>query len=123
MSQISRRRADQFRDFVLHLKLAAVDFQNIFLAAVEHFRQRFDGSGLSRSGGTEQEKNSSRPAFGREAGLIHLHVGNYLGQGVRLPDDAIRKMPEQIASFIFPAATSIAARPLTARLLHSRRCT
>ncbi len=40
VSEIARRRADKFGDLVLHLKFAAIDFQETFLAAVQRFGKR-----------------------------------------------------------------------------------
>ena len=96
MAQISGRRADQLGDLVLHLELAAIDLENVLLAAVQDFGQRFDGLGLARSGGAQQQKHAHRAAFRSETRLEHLNVGNDdLGRG-RLSHDLLRQNGGQI---------------------------
>ena len=58
MAQIAGRRADQLGHLVLHLELAAIHLEDVFLAAVQHVGQRFDGLGLARAGGAEQQKDA-----------------------------------------------------------------
>ena len=100
MPQVSRRRADQLGDFVLHLKLAAVDAHQALLAAVQNVRQRLHRAGLAGAGGTQQQEHARRPALGTEPGAIHLDVGNNLGDGVGLPHQAARKL---LREFLAPA--------------------
>ncbi len=84
MAEVSGRRANQFGDFVFHLELAAIHFENVLLAAVQHIGQRFDGLGFAGAGGPEQQKHADRAAFGRKTGLKHLDVGNNHSRGGRL---------------------------------------
>src|SRR5207249_8001187 len=82
--KITRRRADQLGDLMLHLKLAAVDLQKILFAAVQNVRQRLHGLGLSRSRRSEQQEDADWPALGSQAGLEHLNVRNNHPRGGRL---------------------------------------
>ena len=91
MAQIAGRRADQLGDLVLHLELAAIHFQDILLAAVQHFGQRFHGLGLARAGGPQQQEHAHRPAFGRQTGLEHLNIGNDDARRGGLPDHLLRQ--------------------------------
>jgi hypothetical protein len=61
---------------MLHLKLAAIHFQDFLRAAVEHFGERFHGLGLARPGWTQQQEDTCRPAFRRQHGAVHLNKGN-----------------------------------------------
>ena len=96
MAQIARRRADEFRDFVLHLKFAAIHFEQVLLAAVQHIGQRFDGARLAGSGGAQQQEHARGPAVGRKSRLMHLHVRHDLRQGLRLADHARRQLSKEI---------------------------
>ncbi len=96
MPQISRRRADQLRHFVLHLKLAAVDFEQIARAAVQHFGERFDGSCLAGAGRAEQQKDARGPGFGRKPGLVHLYVRDDLRHRFLLTDHAAQELRKKI---------------------------
>ena len=49
VSQVPRRCANELGHFMLHLEFAAVHLQDVFLAAVQHFRQRFYSFGFARS--------------------------------------------------------------------------
>jgi hypothetical protein len=89
--QVTRRRADQLGDLVLHLEFAAVDLQQVFLAAVQHLGQRFHRAGLARAGGSQQQKHPGRPPFRRQARLIDLEVRHNGLQHGGLPDDAAGK--------------------------------
>ena len=52
--KIAGRRADEFGDFVLHLKFAAINFEKILAAAVQHFGERFHRARFARSGWAQQ---------------------------------------------------------------------
>ena len=84
MPQVAGRRAHQFGYFVLHLKFAAIHFEHILGAPVQHFGQRFHGSRLSRTSWSQQKENSDGPSFRRKAGLEHLHIRHDLANRGRL---------------------------------------
>src|ERR1700722_6060290 len=92
MAQIARRLSDELGFFVLHLKLAAIDFEDALLASVQHVRQSFHRSRLSGSGGTQKKENAGRPALRRESGAMHLKVGHNLRHGLWLADYAACKL-------------------------------
>ena len=97
MAQIAGRRSQQFGHFVFHLEFAAIHSKNFLGAAVQHFRECFDGFGFSRSGGTQQQKHTGWPALGREHRAMHLNIGNDSLYGGRLADQSARQSLRNIA--------------------------
>src|SRR5580698_8340309 len=67
MPEISRRRTDQFCDFVAVLKLGAVDLQDTSGVAHKRFRSGFHQAGLAGPGGSQKQKISDRPANAGQA--------------------------------------------------------
>src|SRR5579862_3560324 len=63
VSQVSRRRADQFGDLVLHLEFAAIDLQNVARASMQGFGDGFHGASLPGARGAKQEKYTYRPVL------------------------------------------------------------
>ncbi len=106
VAQIAGRRADQLGDLVLHLELAAIHLEDVLLAAVQHFGQRFHGLGFARAGGSQQQEHAHRPAFRRQAGLVHLNVGNDDPRGGRLADNFLRKNRREILDGIHGTVSS-----------------
>ena len=51
MTQVSRGRADELGDLVLHLELAAIHLEKVLLAAVQHLGERLHGFGFTGAGG------------------------------------------------------------------------
>jgi hypothetical protein len=90
MPQVAGRRADQLGDLVLHLELAAVHFEDVLFAAVQHFGECLHGLGFARAGGSQQQEHAYRPAFRRQTGLEHLDVGNDHPGGVGLAYHSLR---------------------------------
>ena len=103
MPQISRRRSDQLGDFMLHLKLAAVDAHQVLFAAVQGVRQRLDRAGFASAGRTQQQEHARGPAFGSQSRTIHLDVRNNLRDRVSLPYQAAGKL---LREFLPPACRS-----------------
>ena len=66
MPQISRRRANQFRNLVLHLEFTAIDFQDILRTAMQRFGERLHRAGFAGPGGTQQQKNANWPILRRK---------------------------------------------------------
>ncbi len=81
---------------MLHLKLAAIDFEKIFGAAVEDFSESLDGAGFPGTGGAEEKKYAGGTAFGGEGGLEHLDVGDDLFHGSGLADDAAGEVAQEV---------------------------
>ena len=96
MAQRARRRTNEFRDFVLHLKFAAIHFEQMLLAAVQHIGECFYRARLTGSGGAQQQEHSRRSAFGRESRLMHLYVRYDLREGLGLTDHTRRQLSEEI---------------------------
>ena len=92
MSQISRRRADQLGDLMLHLKFAAVHPQQVLFAAMKDIRQSFHSAGLTGSRGAKKQEDSRWPSLRRHPGSIHLHVRNNFGDRMGLADQAVAKL-------------------------------
>ena len=91
MTEISRRRTDELRDFVAMLEFATVDFDYCSRVFQQTLRQRFDKTCFARSSRTQKH----RPAIGRlgkqqatRLRLIHL---DDLMNGIFLPDDSVRR--------------------------------
>ena len=61
---------------MLHLKFAAVDFEQVLAAAVQDFGQGFHRASLACTGRPEEQYDADGPAFWRQAGLMHLDIGN-----------------------------------------------
>jgi hypothetical protein len=100
MPQISRRRANQLGDFMLHLELAAIDPKETLLVSVQRIGQRLYRPRFTGTGGTQQQEYSRRAPFRRQPRTIHLHVRNNLGDGVSLTNEAGRKL---LREFLPPA--------------------
>src|SRR5256885_12857650 len=74
VSQISRRRADQFRDFMRMLKLCAIDLYDRIRVAIQNFRCRLDDAGFSRAGGAQKQHRADRPIWRVHAGRSEEHT-------------------------------------------------
>ena len=72
MSEVARRRTDQFGDLVRVLKLGAIDLDAGPRIAEQGFRHRFNDAGLTGSGWTKQQEVADRAVGGRHAGEEHL---------------------------------------------------
>ena len=97
MPQIAGRRTDEFRDFVLHLKFAAIHFEQVLFAAVQHIGECFYGARLAGAGGTQQQEHARGPAFWRETRLVHLYVRYDLRESLRLTDHTRRQLSKKIS--------------------------
>jgi hypothetical protein len=80
-------RADQFRDLVIRLELAAIDLQHVLRRAVQHFGERFHRARLAGAGGAEQQEDAGRTIRGREPRLVHLQVRDDVLHRRRLTDN------------------------------------
>src|SRR2546428_4301704 len=91
VSQISRRRPDQFRNFMRMLKLPAVDFYDRVWVAIQNLRRRFDDAGLSRARGAEKEHRANRPVRGIQARQKYLVQAAHSPYCALLSYDAVGK--------------------------------
>src|SRR5260370_10343437 len=76
MPEITRRRADQLRDFVTVLKFRAIDFDERARAAKQDFCGGFHNSGFSGTGRAQKQQVSdwtARHGHSREVDLIHVY--------------------------------------------------
>jgi len=92
MSQISRRRAYQLGDLMLHLEFAAVHPQQVLFAAVKNIRQSLHCARLAGSRWSKKQEHSRWPPLRRHPGSIHLHVRNNFGNRMGLADQAVAKL-------------------------------
>src|SRR5450432_1729726 len=72
VTEVSRRRADQFGDFVGVLELGAIDLDAGAGVSEKRFSQGFDYTGLTGAGGSEKEQVPDRAIGGVQAGEEHL---------------------------------------------------
>ena len=70
--QISRRRADQLRDFVRVLEFGAIHLDHRARIAEQHFGRRFHDARLARARRPEEQKIPHRPSRRIQAGAKHL---------------------------------------------------
>ena len=87
MPEISRRRADQFGDFVAVLKLRAIDLDDRAGVLHQRFGGGFHDARLTRSGGPEEQEVSDRTPGRRHAGQMHLINVDDLLDGFVLTDN------------------------------------
>ena len=97
MAEVARRRADELGDLVVRLELAAVDLDDLLLAAVQHLGQRLDGPRLAGAGRAEQQEDADGPPFRVQPRLIHLDVRDDALHRGRLADDLAREHVHQVA--------------------------
>src|SRR5262245_40198129 len=91
MADVTRRRADELRDLMLGVVLAAIDAYDFMAVAMEDFGKRFNRSSFSSPGRAEQKKHAGGPARWRKSGLIHLNTGNDSFDGFALTDYLLRQ--------------------------------
>ena len=96
MPHVPGRRADQLGHLMLVLELAAVDLHDPAHVSVEHLGQRLHGTGLTRSGRSEEQKNTDRSVLRSESRLMELNTRDDVLQGVGLSNDLARKEPDQL---------------------------
>ena len=70
--QISRRRADQLRNFVRVLKFRAIHLDHRARIAKQHFRRRFHDARLARTGRSQEQQVPHRTSRRVQAGAKHL---------------------------------------------------
>src|SRR5204862_3866808 len=76
MTQVSRRRADKFCDFVGVLKLGAIYFDARARVAEQRFRQRLNHAGLAGPGWPQKKQIPYGPSWriqSRQEHLINLY--------------------------------------------------
>src|SRR4051794_39517142 len=110
MAKVSGRRADQLRDFMLHLEFAAVDLEDVLAASVQNFRESFHGARLACACRAEQEHNSDRSSLGGESSLVHLNEGHDRFDRIVLSDEQSTQVTPQAGRTL-----------LGSRTLHARR--
>jgi hypothetical protein len=72
MAEISRRRADQLRNFVRVLELGAIDLDAGAGIAEQRFGERLDDASLARPSRPEKEQIAHRASRGIQSGQEHL---------------------------------------------------
>src|SRR5580658_2535710 len=99
MPEVSRRRTDQFRDFVAVLKFGAVDLQYRPNVANERLGSGFDQPGLTRASGPQEQKVSYRTAGGCHPCQVSLIDINDLADGFFLTDHQPPQITVQLCRF------------------------
>src|ERR1051325_1673719 len=87
MPQISRRRADEFCDFVAVLELGAIDLDDRSRILQQGLGGGFYDTRLPRTGGAEEQKVSNRTPRRTHSGQIHLIDVDDLLYRLILPDN------------------------------------
>src|ERR1700676_1192929 len=100
MAQVTRRRADQFRDLVRVLKFGAVNFDTGAGVAEQRFGHGFDDPGFSRTGGPEKQKVSNRTARRIQSRQKHLVDFDHFLDGLVLTDDSAAKGAFELSGII-----------------------
>src|SRR5260370_39507944 len=91
MAKITRRRADEFGDFMTVLKLAAVDLNDSAWIAEKRLGGRLHGACLPGTRRPEEQEVSNRSAIWRKPGEISLISPNDLVDCLFLPYDEAMK--------------------------------
>ena len=81
---------------MLVLELATVDLHDPAHVSMEHLGPRLHGTGLTRSGRSEEQKNTDRSVLRGKSRLMELNTRDDGLQGVGLSDDLARKEPDQL---------------------------
>jgi hypothetical protein len=100
MTEISRRRTDELRDFVAMLKFSTVDFDYCSRVSQQTLRQPFDETSLARSSRSQKHKVRNWPPRRRHATQVRLIHLDDLMNGVFLPDDSVSKAEFQSFRFV-----------------------
>src|SRR5713101_4421165 len=91
MSQVPRRRANQFRDFVRMLKLRAVNLNHRIRVAVKRLSRSFDHASLSRTGWSQKQHRADRAVTGTHASEKYLVKATHAPHRTLLPHDSGRE--------------------------------
>src|SRR5919108_863894 len=87
VSQVSRRRTDEFGNLMRMLVLSAIHLDDRARIPEQNFRSRLYQTGLSRSGGAEKEKSAYGSVWRVQVCAEDLiHLDQRFDRGI-LPDD------------------------------------
>src|SRR5215469_1524662 len=100
MSEISRRRADEFGDFVAVLKLGAVNLNHRSRIPYKRLRGSFDHPRLAGTCGTEKQKIPDRTTRAGHAGQKHLIDVDDLVDRLFLPDYSLAEIAVVLFSVV-----------------------
>ena len=76
VSEITRRRTDQFGNLMTMLKFSTIDLDESSRVSKQNFSRRFDDSCLAGSRGTQKQQvanRTSRHSHARQVNLVHVH--------------------------------------------------
>jgi hypothetical protein len=76
VAKVARRSAQELGDFVFHLKLPAIDSQEILLASMHLLSEGFDSPSLAGTGRAQEQEDSGGTPFWSEPNVVHLDVGD-----------------------------------------------
>src|SRR2546426_12392387 len=88
MTQVSRGRADELRDFVTVLELRTVDLHDGLRITEQHLSSCFDQSRLARASRPQQKEVGKGAARSRETCPVYLVDSRQLPNGAVLSDEA-----------------------------------
>jgi hypothetical protein len=89
VTEVARRRTDQFGYFMGVLEFSAIDLDARTITAKEGFGHGFDHAGLAAARGTEEEKVTDWTTRSIQARQEHLvNLGDFLDGGI-LSDDTL----------------------------------
>src|ERR1700681_2920066 len=88
MAQVSRRGANQLRNFMRMLKFGAIDLHDSVRVGVQNLRSRFDHSSLSGTRRTEKQHCSDWSVGWIHAGQKYLIKATHAAHGAFLANDA-----------------------------------
>src|SRR5262245_1206824 len=115
MSQISRRRADQFCNLMRVLKLGTVDLHDSIRVTVQNFSSSFYNSGLSRTGWSEEKHCADWSIWRIHTSQENLVQTTHTAHSAFLTNDARRKPFFKILS---PRALLIRIEENRSHILH-----
>ena len=96
VAQVSRRRPDQFCDFMAVLKLRAIDLDYGSRVLQQRLGGRLDNASFSRAGRPQEEKVSDRPADRRQSRHVSLISPHDLVNCFLLSNDEVTEFVHQI---------------------------
>ena len=97
VTQIARRRADQFGDFMGVLELGAINLDASAGVSEERFRESFHDARLARTGWPKKKQIADRASGGVQSGEKHLVDFDDLLNGGILADDFAAKSAFKVA--------------------------
>src|SRR5690348_2284051 len=103
VTQVARRRTDQFGDFVGVLELGTIDLDAGASVSEERFRESFHDARLARTGWPKKKQIADWASGGIQSSEKHLVNLDYLLNRGVLADDLAAKSAFKVAGVSAPA--------------------